>query len=272
MFTMRTELVDNYEHIDNNFEYLIENELQEDDSTDEYKKLYQDFNSQILQQCICRSACNGCIHGGNYVLNEDLKKMVLKDSRKCMDLIYECNDLCKCQMDCENRLVQFGPRTGLKIINSKKESMGFGLLTEEKIPKGGFLCEYSGEVLTKSEALKRNLLNDQLNQMNYIVCLNERSLDEKNLPIQTFIDPSHKGNIGRYMNHSCDPNCFIVSIRVNSLVPKLGIFALNEIQPEEELFYHYGGGQSSKNYEKNLKPCCCGSNICTGFLPNWNYS
>lgn len=34
-------------------------------------------------------------------------------------------------------------------------------------------------------------------------------LDEK-----TYIDATHKGNVARFINHSCAPNCYVKSVSV----------------------------------------------------------
>lgn len=56
----------------------------------------------------------------------------------------------------------------------------------------------------------------------------------------TIIDPTFIGNIGRYLNHSCDPNTHVVPVRINSVVPVAAMFALRDVQPGEELVYDYG--------------------------------
>ena len=38
------------------------------------------------------------------------------------------------------------------------------------------------------------------------------------------------GNIGRYLNHSCDPNLAMVTIRSNSMVPHLALFTSRTVQ------------------------------------------
>ncbi|KAF2360216.1 Pheromone shutdown TraB [Trinorchestia longiramus] len=58
-------------------------------------------------------------------------------------------------------------------------------------------------------------------------------------PLLTIIDPTYLGNIGRYMNHSCEPNVHVVPVRVNSMVPLAAMFALRHIQAGEELVYDY---------------------------------
>lgn len=231
------ELSDDYEHIDNNIEYVIENILQTTNTQSEaYQTLSDQFNAFVAQKCTCPNNTESqlctqenCVHGGNYVIYEDKQlkqyELVLNEHRKSHDLIYECSEFCRCHAYCYNRVVQFGPRKDLMIANYSHMGKQFGLMTLTAIPKGAFVCEYAGEILCKDEAIERYQTNDAKQQMNYIICLNEHPIDVgmESIchPIQTFIDPSRIGNIGRYLNHSCDPNCEIISVRIDGIIPKL---------------------------------------------------
>lgn len=226
------ELFDEYEHIDDSIEYVMENVLQTTNTEQQsYHNLLDKFNSLIGLKCDCTSGENlctqdNCIHGGNYTIlkcHDSKLELILNENRKSHDLIYECSELCSCSPSCQNRLVQFGPRKGLKIEDYSHFGKQYGLKTLCAIPKGAFICEYAGEVLCKEEAAIRWQTNDENGKMNYIICLNERPIGKENdEAIQTFIDPSRIGNIGRYLNHSCDPNCEIISVRTDGLIPKLG--------------------------------------------------
>jgi histone-lysine N-methyltransferase SETMAR len=170
-----------------------------------------------------------CLHGSYYKITEnfDKKELIVNfDDIKTEYGIYECFEDCECSQICTNRLVQFGPRKNLKIVSFPDK--GLGLVTETFIPKGSFICEYAGEILTKSEAIKRNQENDAAGLMNYILCLNE--IVEGKTKFQTFVDPSRKANIGRYLNHSCEPNCCIVPVRVGTISCQIGeLFFLSRI-------------------------------------------
>lgn len=229
------EFCDDYEHIDETIEYIVENVLQTSNTQSQsYFELHEKFNSYIDSKCGCISngncADDECIHGGNYLIHENQAshefELILNENRKCHDIIYECSEFCACSTNCYNRLVQFGPRKFLKIEDYSKLGKQHGLTTLRFIPKGAFICEYSGEILCKEESIERYRANDLDQKMNYIICLNERPITSGNADeckvIQTFIDPSRIGNIGRYLNHSCDPNCEIVSVRIDGVIPKLG--------------------------------------------------
>lgn len=263
---MSWKLSDDYEHLSDEIEYIIENILQESDNSEEYKELEKTFHLKLTNNCNCHSKCDDddCIHGGNYELKNE--QIILRDDRRCKDLIYECNDSCLC-CNCLNKSVQFGPCMHLKIKNF--EDKGLGLISEKYLPKGSFICEYAGEILTKAEAIKRDENNLRDHKMNYIFCLNEICMEKLGgKSIQTFIDPSLKGNIGRYINHSCEPNCEIISVRVDSIIPKIAIFTKRDIQRDEEITFSYGEIASN---ESDKKFCFCKSENCKFYLPNLSF-
>lgn len=227
---------DEYDHQTDNIEYVPENILQATDiESESYRIILKTFHSYIAQSCGCSSVEPGaqlcgenaleCQHGRNYtrwIDNQGRRELVLNPQRPPGDLIYECCEQCICPTNCDNRLVQFGPRKYLQIVDLAHLKKNLGLITLHDIPLGAFVCEYAGEILTQEEVRRRHKANDATNADNYIICLNERSMATDGAHVQTFIDPSRRGNIGRYLNHSCDPNCEILSVRVDGFIPKLG--------------------------------------------------
>ncbi|XP_055522522.1 probable histone-lysine N-methyltransferase set-23 [Wyeomyia smithii] len=262
---------DDYEHVDSTVEYLIENLPQLDDGTVEFLELMRMLKYTYEAHCQCHgdddcsdSGC--CPMGANYAATSN-GELVLRDTP---EVIFECSPACGCRPTCQNRLVQFGPRKHLVIGTSSTVPNQWGLFTSRFIPNGGFICEYAGEILTRGEAEKRNKLNDSIGSKNYVLCLNEQFHAEKQTRTQIFIDPERRGNIGRYLNHSCDPNCRTVAVHIDSPLPRIGIFAQRDIQPDEELYFDYGGGLVSKPTSKS-SACLCGSTLCRGSLPSLSY-
>lgn len=270
-----TEFWDDYEHIDSSIEYILESVIQASDDSDEFKQLKRDFEVLLQHPWQCQYDCQDlsmpCFkYCDNYSMDTRCGETVLT---KDTDLVYECNSNCGCNPAvCLNRLVQRGPRRGLSI--EEYPGKGLGLKTDVWLPKGAFICEYAGEILTKREAGRRNESKAGHESSNYLMCLNERSASEAGDKTQTFIDPTVKGNIGRYLNHSCDPNCKTVSVRTESPIPRVGIFASRDIGAEEELCFHYGGqGQPGpQSGRKTPKQCLCAAKTCAKYLPSLDYS
>lgn len=52
------------------------------------------------------------------------------------------------------------------------------------------------------------------------------------------IDPTSKGNLARFINHSCEPNCITEKWNVLGEVC-IGIFAIRDINEDEELTFDY---------------------------------
>lgn len=266
---------DNYSHVDNNLIYTTESIPGPKENTPEYEKLLDDYNSQY-DGCNCKQDCHvpvcDCLrqsHGNNYEkrLTSSGEDEFTKSPDAYIYPIYECTSRCPCNPTCGNRVVQKGPIDGLIVRPCDTIQKGLGLFSLHLIPKRSFICEYAGEVLTKSQALARIEENKLKKYDNYIFCLNEHSSTKIT---QTFVDPSLFGNIGRYINHSCDPNCCVVPVRCDSLIPKLAIFSCKDIQPNEEITFCYGTGcEYINSFETKLtaKNCHCQTDKCQGDLP-----
>ncbi|XP_075951918.1 histone-lysine N-methyltransferase SETMAR [Anarhichas minor] len=201
------------------------------------------------------------------------------DSGYCSP-VFECNALCACSDACSNRVVQGGLRLRLEVYGT--ENKGWGVRTLEAIPRGTFVCEYAGEVIGLEEARRRQLAQSS-EENNYIIAVREHA--GTGAVAETFVDPAAVGNVGRFLNHSCQPNLFMQPVRVHSLVPRLALFAGRNIDAQEELTFDYTGGYSnhlpvellstqrdadiraSRTDGLQRKECHCGANTCVHFLP-----
>uniref|UniRef100_A0A0K8VBU5 Putative histone-lysine N-methyltransferase set-23 n=1 Tax=Bactrocera latifrons TaxID=174628 RepID=A0A0K8VBU5_BACLA len=226
--TSNLNVFDFYEHEDRSLEYVLENILSDqsiDGSDNEFQHLQREYNSILLNGCDCISSKFGCLecHGRNYKWFAETGELVL-DTDNSVDLIYECSSSCKCEPSkCTNRLVQKGPRAKLKIVHSNLFKSK-GLFSSDHIPKGGFICEYAGEIISRKEAHNR-LKKYEQNLDNYILFMTERIKEgHDKSSTTTIIDPTKRGNIGRYLNHSCNPNCEVRSVRIDCPIPKIGKF------------------------------------------------
>jgi hypothetical protein len=73
-----------------------------------------------------------------------------------LDFISECGPWCKCPMDCSNRVAQ--KKRSIPLILQRIKDYGeirWAVKAQELIPKGTFIDQYFGEVITAREAMKR---------------------------------------------------------------------------------------------------------------------
>ncbi|XP_014483608.1 PREDICTED: histone-lysine N-methyltransferase SETMAR [Dinoponera quadriceps] len=218
-----------------------------------------DFESEYSTGCSCTAECHSCSCTRGSANYSDAR---IIDENSSVP-IYECNGNCTCQSYCGNRLVQNGPLNCLVVREAAGK--GLGLFTTGTIQKGRFICEYAGEVISLHEARRRIETNRRHNAMNYVLVVREHY---GNRVAVTCIDPERFGNIGRYANHSCDPNSSLVPVRVEGIVPRLCLFASREIKNGEEVTFNYAGGLAADSVHcLSDTPCLCGSNSCFGYLP-----
>lgn len=132
---------------------------------------------------------------------------------------------------------------------------GRGVYARTFIPKGTRLIEYTGERIGNAEA-DRRYDDDARNgkgHHTFLFILNSR----------TCIDAAVGGNISRFINHSCDPNC-VAWIEGQHI----WIDALRDIRPGEELAYDYEYDFLPEYTVEDLDfyRCECGSRNCRGTI------
>ncbi|KAI4486112.1 hypothetical protein M0804_006601 [Polistes exclamans] len=218
-----------------------------------------DFESVFTSGCSCTLECSECTctRGSANYINDCIIE------EKLSVPILECNPYCTCSQNCGNRLVQRGPLNSLQVINIDKK--GLGLITTKFIKKGQFICEYAGEIIGIDEARRRIEANKNDNSMNYVLVVFEHIGEQV---IVTCVDPKYFGNIGRYSNHSCQPNANLVPVRVESVTPRLCLFACRDIESGEEITFNYASGVTNSIHDLSDTPCFCGFSNCLGFLPH----
>ncbi|KAF8154816.1 hypothetical protein B0H34DRAFT_660281 [Crassisporium funariophilum] len=195
--------------------------------------------------------------------------------------IFECNDLCGCDDDCRNRVVQHGRKVQVAI--QKTEKKGWGVFAgPKKIPNGTFIGIYAGELITEKEAHERGVKYNKFGRT-YLFDLDFHHLKkegEETYASKYTVDAYHAGNFTRFLNHSCDPNCRLFACYVNEgdiEKPLLVIFSRRDIEPFEEICFNYQGnypGEEDDNDSDGSDPekdviyvkCRCGAKNCTGEL------
>ncbi|XP_076610280.1 histone-lysine N-methyltransferase 2B isoform X4 [Chaetodon auriga] len=134
----------------------------------------------------------------------------------------------------------------------RSEIHGRGLFCKRNIEAGEMVIEYAGTVI-------RSVLTDK----------REKYYDSKGIGCYMFriddfdvVDATMQGNAARFINHSCEPNCYSRVINVDGR-KHIVIFALRKIYRGEELTYDYKFPIEDEN---NKLHCNCGARRCRHFL------
>lgn len=130
---------------------------------------------------------------------------------------------------------------------------GKGVFALKPIAAGVKLFEYTGEVITWAEALRRHPHDPSQPDHTFYFHIDD----------QHVIDGAHGGNASRYINHSCDPNC-----EADEVGGRVFIRSLRPIAPGEELCFDYGlvlDGRHTAKVKKQFA-CWCGAPRCRGTM------
>uniref|UniRef100_A0A0E0B160 Histone-lysine N-methyltransferase n=1 Tax=Oryza glumipatula TaxID=40148 RepID=A0A0E0B160_9ORYZ len=131
------------------------------------------------------------------------------------------------------------------------EKCGNGVVAEEDIKKGEFVIEYVGEVIDDRTCEQRLWKMKRQGDTNFYLC---------EVSSNMVIDATNKGNMSRFINHSCEPNTEMQKWTVEGET-RVGIFALRDIKTGEELTYDYKFVQFGADQD-----CHCGSSNCRKML------
>ncbi|KAJ1611024.1 PHD domain-containing protein [Cryptosporidium canis] len=215
------------------------------------------------EKCVCRTICDKdtCQNAAMYMecysnicgLDESLQKV------NCMNRIFNSNG--NKFLDNQKKIIL----KNLKVVDAGEK--GFGVATRMSIPKDTFIIEYVGEVLRKESYLKRveqykkrELESREKSSTDNFISKDTRERHWYCMEIGNdyIIDSTHKGNLSRLINHSCNPNCVAQKWLVGNEC-RVGIFSQREIKPDEELTYDY----SFSAFDIGFR-CKCNSSSCKG--------
>ncbi|MBW7909576.1 MAG: SET domain-containing protein-lysine N-methyltransferase [Kiritimatiellae bacterium] len=136
----------------------------------------------------------------------------------------------------------------LETIEARRSPIhGMGVFALKKIPRGTQVIEYKGKRVKWDPNKEKKNGHTELFHVTHTHVLN----------------PRWQGNIARYINHSCAPNCEAVQEG-----EQIFIYAIRDIQPGEELFYSYGLvlGRRFTRDDVHRYLCRCGSAKCRGAM------
>ncbi|XP_075721254.1 uncharacterized protein LOC119165735 isoform X3 [Rhipicephalus microplus] len=165
-------------------------------------------------------------------------------------LMIECGSRCPNGENCSNR--RFQKKSYIKVEKFMTEKKGWGLRTLETVSSGTFVMEYVGEVLTPEDFRKRVKQYARDNNQHYYFMA---------LRADEIIDATQKGNVSRFINHSCDPNCETQKWTVNGEL-RIGFFTRRPLRAGEELTFDY----QFQRYGKEAQRCHCESSNCRGYI------
>ncbi|MEO8590027.1 MAG: SET domain-containing protein-lysine N-methyltransferase [Flavobacteriales bacterium] len=148
----------------------------------------------------------------------------------------------------------------LKITRRRSAIHGNGVFATEAIKKGEPVVQYKGKLITHAEADAQRHADVDTGHT-FLFTLNEHWI----------IDANEGGNVARWINQSCEPNCIPYVHEHPSGDPrkdKVIIEALRAIKPGEEITYDYGLVFDEVYTKKLLQTwaCRCGSPKCRGTM------
>ncbi|KAI6192468.1 SET domain protein [Aphelenchoides fujianensis] len=141
-----------------------------------------------------------------------------------------------------------------KMLKFARSSIhGWGLFTLEDIAPNDMIIEYVGEIIRSTVADAREVNYTKLGiGSSYLFRMDEDFV----------IDATKKGNIARFINHSCNPNCYARVLSLNKADPKtICIYAKRFISKGEEITYDY-----KFPLEDEKIRCFCGADNCRRYL------
>ncbi len=160
---------------------------------------------------------------------------------------------CNCgEEDCGNR--RLSKKQIARCRPMRETGKGWGLITLDGVQPGDLVGEYVGEVL-KEEQISERLRKHELlkpNDPNFYIMELEGGW---------YIDAREKGNLSRFINHSCDPNCKLEKTNVGGYL-RIAIICIRPVEPGDFLCYDY---QFDTEHGDKFK-CACGAVNCRGTM------
>lgn len=165
------------------------------------------------------------------------------------------------------------PKKGSHLFLRRSRVHSFGLFTSAALETNAQIIEYVGETITTGCANYREALAERR-----ILATNPSA--EVALEVSSYffriddrwvLDATRFGNASRFINHSCNPNCYARILDAASSLPIVGgctkrilLYALRPIKAGEEILYDYKFPEEA-DARKRI-PCRCRAPNCRKFL------
>lgn len=183
---------------------------------------------------------------------EERSKGIMGCADDCLNrmLMIECGNRCTLGDHCLNK--RFQKHQSAKVEVFKTHKKGWGLRTITSLPPNAFIMEYVGEVVQPQEFKHRvKKYSKQKIKHHYFMALRSDEI----------IDATIKGNMTRFINHSCEPNCETQKWTVNGEL-RIGFFTKNHLEAGEEVTFDY----QFQRYGKKAQKCYCEAPSCRGYI------
>tara|TARA_B110000305_G_C19310234_1_gene573633 strand:+ start:553 stop:999 length:447 start_codon:yes stop_codon:yes gene_type:complete len=132
----------------------------------------------------------------------------------------------------------------------------WGVFADEDLTAGDLVLEYRGQLIGNQVCEQREKIYEEARiGSDYMFRIDENQV----------CDATRLGCMARYINASCEPNCYTQIIRLKG-VKKIVIYAKTNISKGDELCYDYKFPLEPKEHLR-LK-CYCGAASCRGWM-NW---
>ncbi|XP_014210981.1 probable histone-lysine N-methyltransferase CG1716 isoform X2 [Copidosoma floridanum] len=187
-----------------------------------------------------------------FLTEEEFERGELACGEDCLNrlLMIECGPRCLVGDRCTNKRFQNSEYADCEVFRTEKK--GFGLRARTSLDAGDFIMEYVGEVVNPKDFRKRaKEYSKDKNRHYYFMALKSDQI----------IDATMKGNVSRFINHSCDPNAETQKWTVNGEL-RIGFFIKKFVAAGEEITFDY----HFQRYGKEAQKCFCEAANCRGWI------
>lgn len=222
---------------DNGYTYISENKYSKG-----LKSLLQyDNEEEVESKCNCLGNLSRCypITQGGHTCESVASK--LECTRSTCDFEgHYCNN---------RRLQNPGIFPKRQIFDAGQKQKGYKVM--EDVSAGIFINEYMGNIIGPRDEMVSAFAKGVFKNNGYLMLVDRDQIHNRSY---FYIDSKKIGNSSRFVNHSCDPNCF-VETWVCDVQARVAIVALKDLKSGEEVTIDYGDMYG-------LTVCYCGTPKC----------
>lgn len=148
-----------------------------------------------------------------------------------------------------------------QVILGRSSIHSYGLFSGEYIEPGDLVIEYVGEIIRHSLAnIRERKLEEQLKAAGSKEMASSYFF---RLDLTYVVDATHTGNLARFINHSCDPNCTAKVVQLEG-TDHIVFYARKPISRGDEITYDYKFAIEDDPRKKIA--CLCGMPACRKYL------